>query len=253
MCEGRQKVVWPVLFNIGDYAVHSYGVMLAVAVMAGALVSERQAGRRGIDPDFVLNLTIILVITGVIGSRIAYVLIEWPRYAGEPAAIFRIWDGGLSYYGALVAGLPLVWLYSRAKGVRFGETADVVALGLAAGYPFARIGCFLNGCCYGKPADLPWAVVFPFDGIPRHPTQLYAVVIGAVIFLALQYFNKRRQFPGQLAYLYVVFYGAYRFGIEFFRVSPPAGTYLTIGQAFSLAAAGIALILLILRLRSRSG
>ncbi|MEW6446478.1 MAG: prolipoprotein diacylglyceryl transferase [Bacillota bacterium] len=242
--------MWPVLFRIGGYAVHSYGLMLAVAVMVGVLAGEREARRRGVDPDMVLSLATILVVAGVIGSRIAYVLIEWPRFAGEPGAIFRIWDGGLSYYGALIAGLPLVWLYGRAKGVRFGETADIVAFGLAAGYPFARIGCFLNGCCYGKATDLPWAVAFPFDGVPRHPTQLYAVAIGAFIFFALQYFSGHRRFSGQLACLYVIFYGVYRFGIEFLRVSPPVGGYLTLGQVFSLIVTGIALILLIFGLRS---
>ncbi|HIE12809.1 MAG TPA: prolipoprotein diacylglyceryl transferase [Desulfotomaculum sp.] len=242
--------VWPVLFHIGDYAVHSYGVMLAVAVMAGVLAGEREAGRRGIDPDYVFNLAAILVISGIIGSRIAYVLIEWPRFAGEPGAVLRIWDGGLSYYGALIAGLPLLWLYGRAKGVRFGEAADIAALGLAAGYPLARIGCFLNGCCYGKPADLPWAVAFPFDGVPRHPTQLYAVAIGIVIFLALRHLSKQKRFPGELAYLYLIFYGTYRFGIEFLRVSPPAGAYLTLGQVFSLAVVCLAVTLLILRVRA---
>lgn len=246
---GRRITMWPVLFYIGNYPVHSYGLMLAVAVLVGLLVGEWEAKRRGIDPDFILNLTLILVVAGVITSRLVYVLVEWPRFAADPGAIFRIWDGGLSYYGALLIGIPVICFYSRRRGYRFGEVADVAAIGVPAAYPLARIGCFLNGCCYGKPTGLPWAVVFPFDGVPRHPTQLYSVLIGALIFFALLCLRRYRRFPGQLAFFYVIFYGLYRFVIDFFRVSPPAGAYLTLGQAFSLVVVGAALVLMLVRLR----
>lgn len=243
--------MWPVLFYIGKYPVHSYGLMLAVAVLVGLLVAEREAKRREIDPDFVLNLTIVLVIAGVIGSRIAYVLVEWPHFAANPWSVLRIWDGGLSYYGALAAGLPFVFLLSRRVNLRFGEVADLVAIGLSAGYPFARVGCFLNGCCYGKPTDLPWGVTFTVYDVPRHPTQLYSMVIGALIFFALWLLRKRKQYPGQIAIFYVLFYAVYRFIIDFWRVSPPAGAYLTIGQVASIVAAGIAVSILVLRSSSR--
>ncbi|MEW6183750.1 MAG: prolipoprotein diacylglyceryl transferase [Bacillota bacterium] len=240
--------MWPILFHIGGYPIHSYGVMLAVAVLVGLTVMEREAARRGLDPDHIFNLALILVVGGVVSSRLAYVIIEWHNYAPDPLSVFRIWDGGLSYYGALIAELPVVVLYSRLKAMRFGEVADIVALGLAVGYPFARIGCFLNGCCYGKPTDVPWAMVFTADGIARHPTQLYSVFIGALIFLTLWLMRGRKRFPGQLALLYLVLYGVYRFGIDFLRVSPPAGVYLTLGQAVSLLVAGGALVILLIRL-----
>lgn len=239
--------MWPILFRIGDYPVHSYGLMLAVAVVVGLLTAEWAARQRGINPDFVLDLTLVLVIAGIVGSRLAYVAIEWPLFANDLWSIIRIWDGGLSYYGALAAGLPFVFLLSRRHNVRFGKVADPVALGLAAGYPFARIGCFLNGCCYGKPTDLPWAVTFPYDVVARHPTQLYSMVIGILIFVMLWYTGKHQKFPGQLALLYLFLYGIYRFAIDFLRVSPPAGAYLTLGQTASLLVAGIALVILLVR------
>ncbi|MEW6173249.1 MAG: prolipoprotein diacylglyceryl transferase [Bacillota bacterium] len=240
--------MWPILFHIGGYPIHSYGVMLAVAVLVGLTVMEREAARRGLDTDHIFNLALILVVGGVISSRLAYVMIEWPSYASDPLSILKVWDGGLSYYGALIAELPVVILYSRLKGMRFGEVADIVALGLAVGYPFARIGCFLNGCCYGIPTSVPWAMVFTADEVPRHPTQLYSMFIGALIFLALWLMRGRKRFPGQLALLYLTLYGVYRFGIDFVRVSPPAGAYLTLGQAVSLLVAGSALIILLVRL-----
>uniref|UniRef100_A0A7C2EJH5 Phosphatidylglycerol--prolipoprotein diacylglyceryl transferase n=1 Tax=Ammonifex degensii TaxID=42838 RepID=A0A7C2EJH5_9THEO len=242
--------MWPILFYLGGFAVHSYGVLLAVAVLVGLITAEREAKRRGIDPDFVLNLAMLLVVAGIIGSRIVYVLVEWPYFAAHPQEIPRVWDGGLSFYGAVIVAVPLAWLYSRKGGLlRFGDVADITAVGAAAGYPFARIGCFLNGCCYGKPTTVPWAVAFPFDGVPRHPTQLYAVLFGVLIFGAILYFRRRQRFAGQLAILYLVFYSVYRFFIDFFRVSPPAGAYLTLGQAMSLLVAGVALVVLAVRWR----
>lgn len=238
----------PVLFKIGPLPVHGYGVMLAVAVLVGFLVAEREAKRQGIDPDFFFNLTIVLVVGGILGSRLAYVLLEWRHYVLHPGAILRIWDGGLSYYGGVLAGILSVFFFGRKEGLGFDKVADVAALGLAAGYPFARIGCFLNGCCLGMPTNLPWAVVFPFDGIPRHPAQLYSSLLGVLIFLVLWQLFRHKRFSGQIAWLYLVLYASYRFGIEFLRVSPSAG-FPTIGHVVSFLVGVTALVVLLVKWR----
>ena len=239
----------PIMFHLGSYPVHSYGVMLAVAVLVGFWVGERAARRWNMETDQVLSLTLAVVVSGVLGSRLAYVILKWPQYAGDLPAVLRIWDGGLSYYGAVIAGILVVLYYRWRTGLPGGTIADVAALGGAAGYPWARIGCFLNGCCYGKPTNLPWAVTFPSESVPRHPTQLYAVVIGAVILLVLWRIARNRRYPGQIALLYLLFYGVYRFGIEFVRVSPPAGAHLTIGQVVSLVVGGGAGVVLVVKER----
>lgn len=228
--------------------MYAYGLMLAVAVFVGSTVAGRYVVTKRIDPDTIVNLVILLVIGGVIGARLVYVLVEWCRFASNPWNIIRLWDGGLAFYGAVIAALPIISLYSRVTQIRFGELADAVALGAAAGYPFARIGCFLNGCCYGLPSDLPWAVTFA-DGVHRHPTQLYSALIGVLIYLALRHLLSYRRFPGHLSFYYLIFYGLYRFIMDFFRVSPPATSLLTITQVASLTLVGVTFMVLIAKLR----
>lgn len=231
----------PVLFYIGSLPVMAYGVMAAIGVVVGILVVVREGRRLGWDPDALLDLCLYLVLAGVIGSRLLYVVIEWEQFAGRPLEVFRIWEGGLSWFGALAAGLAVTVWWTRRRGIRLDALGDLLALGVAAGYPFGRIGCFLNGCCYGHPSDLPWAVAFPFDGIPRHPTQLYSLGFGVLIFAVLWLRRKKKPFDGYLMWLYFFLYAAYRFILDFWRETPPGPDGLTIGQAGSLAVMAVAL------------
>ncbi|MEW5762555.1 MAG: prolipoprotein diacylglyceryl transferase [Bacillota bacterium] len=246
----------PELFRLGAFVVHSYGLMLALAVVVGLLVARREAVRRGFSGDAVLELSAYLVLAGLLGSRLLYVLIERENFAGDPLAVFRVWEPGLSYYGAIAAGALVAFWFARRRGWRFGHLADVLALAIAAGYPVARIGCFLNGCCYGKPTTVPWAVAFPFDGIPRHPTQLYSLLFGLVIFGLLWWRRGARPRPGHLAWLYLFLYAAYRFVLDFWRVSPPGVDGLTLTQLAALpimVAAATGLFYLRVRPRREGG
>ncbi|MGO0122144.1 prolipoprotein diacylglyceryl transferase [Desulfothermobacter acidiphilus] len=225
----------PILFHLGPLTIYSYGVMLALAVLVGYWVAQKEARRRGVDPDFMPTLTFWVVVAGLIGARLAYVVVDWPHFAPNPVEIFFIWDGGLTFYGAVFLAVPVAWWLARRYRLSFGTAADLVAIAAAAGYPIARIGCFLNGCCYGKPTNLPWAVAFPFDGVPRHPTQLYSSLAGLIIFLILWRWRTKETFAGELAFFYVTLYCIYRFFLEFFRVTPPAFWGLNIGQVASLA------------------
>lgn len=234
----------PVLFYVGSYPIMSYGVMAAVGVMVGILVVLWEGRRLGWDPDHLLDLSLYLVLAGVLGSRLLYVAIEWERFAGRPLDLFRIWEGGLSWFGALGAGLAVAVWWTRRHKIGLAVLGDLIVLGVAAGYPFGRIGCFLNGCCYGHPTSLPWAVAFPFDGVPRHPTQLYSLVFGALIFFVLWRTRTRKPFDGYLLWMYFLLYAAYRFVLDFWRESPAAFGGLTIGQVGSLAVMALALFFL---------
>lgn len=242
----------PELLHIGPLTVHSYGVMLALAVLVGLTVARREAVRQGYDGDAFLELSVYLIIAGLFGSRVLYVLLAWPSFAGDPLAVLRVWEPGLSYYGAIGLGALLAIWFARRRGWRFGRLGDVLALGVAAGYPVARIGCFLNGCCYGKPATVPWAVAFPFDGIPRHPTQLYSLALGLLIFGVLWWRRRRAAPPGYLMWLYFLLYAAYRFVMDFWRVSLPGVGGLTLTQMAALPIMATAVAALVYLKRGRS-
>ncbi|MEW6725854.1 prolipoprotein diacylglyceryl transferase [Desulforudis sp. 1088] len=238
----------PILFYIGPLPVHGYGLMLAIGVAVGTWVVAREGRRLGWNVDTLLDLAIYLIIAGVAGSRLLYLLIE-PQEIRSPLDVLRVWEGGLSFYGALGLCLVVFIWFARRRRLPVYGLGDLLALGVAAGYPFGRIGCFLNGCCYGRPTDLPWAVTFPFDHIARHPTQLYSAGFGLAIFLTLWFLRKRKPFDGYLMWLYLFLYAAYRFIIDFWRESPPGVEWLTVGQLGSLAVMLVALIAL--RLLSR--
>ncbi|ACX52059.1 prolipoprotein diacylglyceryl transferase [Ammonifex degensii KC4] len=240
----------PILFHLGPLTIYSYGAMLALAVLVGLWIAQKEALRRKVDPDFMPTLAFWAVLAGLIGARLAYVVVDWSHFASNPVEILFIWDGGLTFYGAVILAVPVALWLARRWRLPFGTVADLVAVAAAAGYPIARIGCFLNGCCYGKPTNLPWAVAFPFDGIPRHPTQLYSSFAGLIIFLILWRWRSKESFPGELALLYLALYCVYRFFIEFFRVTPLVGSWLNLGQVASLILLGLTLVTwLVLRRR----
>jgi len=228
--------LYPVLLQFGPFTVTSYGFMVALGIAAGLVVVLRAGKHRGMDTDTLLDLALYMIVAGVIGSRAAYVFLEWEKYGTEPWAMLRVWDGGLSFFGALALCLVVVIWFTRRRDLRLTRVGDLLALGVAVGYPFGRIGCFLNGCCYGLPTDHVFGVTFPFDEVVRHPTQLYSAGAGVLIFLLLWILSRKKSFDGFLMWVFLILYGVYRFVIDFWRVSPPAGIdALTVGQLVSLA------------------
>lgn len=237
--------MYPELFHIGPLPVKAYGFFLALGIMAGIAVVMRAARKTGYDPDLIFNLALYLVAAGVVGSRLAYVAVEWERYAADPWAMLKVWEGGLSFYGALGLCLPVVIWIARSRRIRLTALGDLLAPGVAAGYPFGRIGCFLNGCCYGLPTEGWWGVAFPFDGVVRHPAQLYSAGFGVLIFLLLWTVRGRKPFDGYLMMMYLILYSVYRFIIDFWRVSPPSPVQgLTLGQVVSLGVIAVSALFL---------
>ncbi len=248
----------PVLVDFGPVKVYAWGFMMAVAVLAAVFGIGRRFKQEGYDPDHALDLAIILVLSGLIGSRLAYIaMFEWQEFLARPAIFFSMSNGGfqgLVWYGGFTAGLLAFIIYIRVKRYPFWQMADIIAPYLALAYAIVRIGCFLNGCCYGVISDAACTVVFPeVDGFHRYPTQLYSSALNLLLFGLLYRYYPRRRFDGQVFAGYLVGYAVYRFLIEFFRENWVFYGPLSIAQVYSLLILAAGLIIYVWRRSSAEG
>jgi phosphatidylglycerol---prolipoprotein diacylglyceryl transferase len=240
--------MYPELISIGKLTVHSYGLMMALAILVATLALYREAPREGINPDHLLEAIIVAAFFGLIGSRILYIILHWSYYSTQPFLKILTEFEGLTFYGAMFGGVIALLIWCSRRKISFMKMADLFAPYLALGYGFGRVGCFLNGCCYGKEADLPWALPINMaDSVLRHPVQLYAALGGLLIFIILKLLKPRRPFIGFISLMLFALYGLLRFTTEFFRHGYEVTAGLTAAQIFSLAlfvlsAAALALI-----------
>jgi phosphatidylglycerol:prolipoprotein diacylglycerol transferase len=251
-------------FQIGSYSVHSYGVMIAIAFLAGLWTASRRGLRDGFRPEQVLDAGPWLIVGAILGARIVYVTTYWrEQFAGGSIwEIFMIQRGGLVYYGGLIGAALGGMLYVRLKKLPLWKLGDVLAPSIALGYVFGRIGCFLNGCCYGKPSSLPWAIRFPADNpnhpptTPVHPTQVYDALLSLILYAGLAWLYRRKKFDGQVFGTYLLGYACTRSFVELFR-----GDYtpihlhggLTPAHLISIGVFVTGVVLLVLLRRRRPG
>lgn len=240
----------PTLFHIGSVDVHAYGFLIALGVLVGVILAVRRGRSVGIETGHTLDLTFYAVIVGMLGSRLLYVLMHAPVYArlcigtGAPrtarqwlwdcTASLHIWQGGLVFLGGAVLAACATLLFARRKKLPLGVVADVLAPSVSIGHVFGRLGCFMVGCCYGKP--WPAGVHFPPDSVAYtellgkghvlvgagttyalHPTQLYEAAGELAIFLGLLWLWRQGRRPGTVALAYAFGYGLLRFTVELFR------------------------------------
>jgi len=213
----------PIAFQIGEFTVHWYGVMMALAFMAGLWTASRRGLRDNFSPEKILDLGPWLIVGAVLGARTLYVVSYWrEEFAGRPLSeIFMIQHGGLVYYGGFIGAALACIIYARLKKLPLWKLADVVTPSIALGYIFGRIGCLLNGCCYGRVCTLPWAIHFPpsheTHGVSLHPTQLYDAVLNAGLYAGLAWLYRRKKFDGQVFAVYLLCYAVTRSFVEYFR------------------------------------
>ncbi len=207
----------PELIKIGPFTLYTYGFMWMVGIWLAVWRALRLAPRYGVKPDDVLDVAFWSVALGIVGGRLAFVITYWSKYASDPLSIFRVWEGGMSYFGGFGLAIATAIYLIRKRRIPIWQLGDLAAPSLALGYAIARIGCFGAGCCYGAPTDLPWGALFPGHERAVHPTQLYATLMNLLIFAGLSYWASRRQFEGQLFAAFLVLHGLYRFINEFFR------------------------------------
>jgi phosphatidylglycerol---prolipoprotein diacylglyceryl transferase len=235
----------PDIFKIGPLTLHSYGLMLALAFLAGIWLMELQASKKGIDRGLMVDFGVFVMAGSVIGSRLMYVVTHWAEYAQNPWLSLAVWQGGLTFYGGFILGTLTAAVFCRVRRISFWTIADMGAPGFALGLGLGRIGCFLNGCCFGRPSLLPWAVRFPANGAASlisgcavHPTQLYEAAFGFLSFGLLWALRGRRKFPGASICLLFLLYGIWRFATDQFRYYEPSQRWwfgLTNNQWISLA------------------
>lgn len=244
--------------------------MLWIALVIGLVRTLRASKRSEITADQVVDISLYGLLAGIVFAHLTSILLDLPYYLQYPSEIVGLWSGilsasgglrGLSFHGGLAGAIGAALLYTRLKRISFMAAADLFVPALALGYGIVRIGCFLNGCCYGVQTSLPWGVRFHIDPVsreltlPSHPTQIYAMMASFLIFAALLSVEKRRRFPGQVFFSYLAMYSVYRFLIEFLRkgvTAEVAFAGLTQAQVVSLAVLMIAVPFLLARLKKLS-
>lgn len=235
------------LFDLGFLQIHSYGFFLALSFALGIWLAGRRAEERGIPAERITDVSLIIIVATVIGARGLYVITHLSQFEGRYLDIFRTWEGGLTMYGGAVPAAILGMWFLRRWGIDAWKAADAIAPSMALGLGFTRIGCFLSGCCFGAPTELPWGVVFPegshagsiFPETPLHPAQLYASVIGFGLCGFLLWLDRKPTPGGTLFLFFLVLYSVARFGLDFVRTYdatafPIAAIPLTLNQWVSI-------------------
>jgi phosphatidylglycerol---prolipoprotein diacylglyceryl transferase len=233
--------------------LHSFSLMLVLACFGALVLTARRARRERLDPENVYDLAGWLFIGGFMGAR-ALFLIQNPGSVHHWTDVFKVWEGGIIFYGCILGGLAGTFLYWARHRFPFRAMADAVAPSLALGIALGRIGCFLNGCCYGSVSHAPWAMRFPTGtfpwyrhvhagwippsalySLPVHPKQLYAALAGFLLLGLLTAYYPRRRRDGEVMALLMIAYPITRFLVEFFR-GDAGGLYagFTISQYISL-------------------
>lgn len=239
----------PILFHIpipaipgvlpqgASVPVFSYGSLIATGFLLTYLYICRLARKRGIDEEHITDLYLVIIITSIAGCRINYVATHWDEYASNWHSIYRLWEGGMVYLGGFIGAMIGGLGYLTFRKVPYGPYYDMFAPAVPFACAIGRIGCFLNGCCFGTVTSGWWGMSFPRVPHLRHPTQLYEFVILMAIAAGLHAFYRRNRRPGLTMVVFMYLYSAERFLIEFIRAESEVEHYifgLTLAQSTAL-------------------
>ena len=257
----------PVLFHIGNFELASYGLMTALGYVAAAgylAPRLKNSDIKGLTQDLFWNILFIVFLGALIGGKLLFIIVSWPQLGATLAdkltnIVHELRYGFVFFGGLLVSVTAAVW-YMRRHHLPLLKTSDFLIVGLPLGHALGRIGCFLAGCCYGKPTTLPWGVRFTDThslvapqllGVPLHPTQLYEAAFNLVLLLLLHYASKKPHKNGKILVEYIWCYALMRFVVEFFRGDFRGGFLLGLSHSpvISLGIAAIALYIWVKFLR----
>lgn len=253
----------PDILHWGVLHIRSYGLLLAVAFLFGTWLSLREARRLGLDEDRLITVILVVLVGSVVGARALYVLEHVQEFRREWGSVLAVWQGGLTLYGGVVAGTVAGLIAARQLGMPMWTVADALTPAVALGTVIGRIGCFLNGCCYGVPTGQPWGVVFPSDSFAGlefgnaavHPSQLYFALAGLLLFVLVWLLRTRFRVPGTLFWIFLGLFALVRIPLDATRAYEPEATLIALttieikeSQVTSFALALFA-TLMVLRLR----
>ncbi|MCD4782373.1 MAG: prolipoprotein diacylglyceryl transferase [Candidatus Eremiobacteraeota bacterium] len=212
----------PILFKIGSVKIYSYGVMMVLGYFFVLGFAHYNARKIDMDENDAVDLSILTFISGILGSRIIYILLNLKQYHSF-TDLLEFQKGGLSWHGGLLGGILAIFIYCKIKKYNPFKALDLLMTPTILALGIGRIGCFLNGCCYGKPTSVPWAMTFSSHRhpIPVHPTQLYEMILDFALFFFLLYWWKKRKFNGENSLIMLALYSVIRFLVEFFRYNSP--------------------------------
>jgi len=216
--------MYPDLFSIGPITLHTYGLFVAIGFFVGLMVTTRLGKSEGFSSQQIMDMGFIIILSAIIGSRAMYIVMNTSYYTHAPLDMLKIWEGGLVFSGGVIGVVLTMLWYVKRHDLPLGKTADLWAPAIAIGQAIGRIGCFMAGCCYGKPTDSIFGVTFSNPNslarplhVPLHPTQLYSSISGVVIFMVLLLLYSKKKFEGQVFLWFLIMHSTARLAIEHFR------------------------------------
>ncbi len=245
-----------VLFTLGPITVHSYGAMAALGLLAAAWLLNLNRKYANLTSDQASTILFIGLIFGLLGARLFYVVQFFDEFRGQLGRVIRIDQGGLVFYGGFLCAIAAIYIYCRKRKLDIIRVFDIVTPAMAVAHGLGRIGCFLHGCCFGKPTTLPWGVHFPEGTLPAqrypgqalHPVQLYEAGEQFLLF-GLYFYLVRRAPRGVAMSVYFILYGILRFLNELLRGDHSRTTIFTSAQFIGLGITPVGILLLIYFIR----
>jgi phosphatidylglycerol:prolipoprotein diacylglycerol transferase len=233
----------PIAIALGPVKIHWYGLMYLIGFAAVWILGKKRAEQpwSSIKPEAIEDLVTYGALGVILGGRIGYILFyNFSQFINNPIMLFKIWQGGMSFHGGMLGVFIAMWVFAKKQNCTMFQLTDIIAplapIGLGAG----RLGNFINSELWGRPTDVPWAMIFPNGGeLPRHPSQLYeAFLEGLVLFVILWLYTKKQRPTMAATGMAVMIYGCFRFFIEFFRMPDAhlgyvALDWVTMGQILS--------------------
>jgi phosphatidylglycerol:prolipoprotein diacylglycerol transferase len=216
--------MFPVLFEFKNIVIHTYGFFIALGFLCAMFIAKREARIAGEDPERIADLIFWILVSAILSARIFYVIVYWSDfYPDKIMDMFKIWEGGLVFYGGFIGAVITALIYLRKFNLPVWKSADILAPAIPFGHALGRLGCFSAGCCYGRACSLPWAVTFTNPdslaqlNVPLHPTQLYESATNLLIFLFIINYKRFKTFDGQVFFTYMLIYAIARSILETFR------------------------------------